>query len=44
MAGIINDVPAGAVMIGVPATPQREQKIKQAVFAKLPEMRRDFKS
>jgi UDP-3-O-[3-hydroxymyristoyl] glucosamine N-acyltransferase len=43
MAGVINDVPAGSVMIGIPATPEREQKIKQAVFAKLPEMRREMK-
>jgi UDP-3-O-[3-hydroxymyristoyl] glucosamine N-acyltransferase len=42
-AGVINNVPDGSVMIGVPATPEREQKIKQAAFAKLPEMRREFK-
>ena len=44
MAGIVNDVPDGARMIGIPATPEREQKIKQAVFSKLPEMRRQLKS
>ena len=43
MAGIISDVPDGARMIGIPATPERDQKIKQAVFAKLPEMRRQLK-
>ena len=43
MAGVINDVPDGCVMIGIPATPEREQKVKQAAFAKLPEMRREFK-
>ena len=43
MAGIINDVPEGSQMIGVPATPQREQKLKQAAFSKLPEMRRQLK-
>jgi UDP-3-O-[3-hydroxymyristoyl] glucosamine N-acyltransferase len=43
MAGVINNVPDGCVMIGVPATPEREQKVKQAAFAKLPEMRREFK-
>ena len=43
MAGIINDVAEGSQMIGVPATPQREQKLKQAAFSKLPEMRRQLK-
>ncbi len=43
MAGITNDVPAGARMIGIPATPEREQKIKQAVMTKLPEMRQQLK-
>ena len=42
-AGIINDVPDGVRMIGIPATPEREQKIKQAAFSKLPEMRRQLK-
>jgi UDP-3-O-[3-hydroxymyristoyl] glucosamine N-acyltransferase len=44
MAGITNDVPDGAVMMGIPATPEREQKLKQAALAKLPEMRKEFKS
>ncbi len=44
MAGIINDVPAGGTYIGIPATPEREQKIKQASFSKLPEMRRQLKA
>jgi UDP-3-O-[3-hydroxymyristoyl] glucosamine N-acyltransferase len=43
MAGVINDVPDGARMIGIPATPEREQKIKQAALTKLPEMRRQLK-
>ena len=43
MAGVTNDVPNGARMIGIPATPEREQKIKQAAFSKLPEMRRQLK-
>ncbi len=43
MAGITNDVPADSRMIGIPATPEREQKIKQAALAKLPEMRREWK-
>jgi UDP-3-O-[3-hydroxymyristoyl] glucosamine N-acyltransferase len=44
MAGVTNDVPDGAVMLGIPATPEREQKLKQAALAKLPEMRKEFKS
>jgi UDP-3-O-[3-hydroxymyristoyl] glucosamine N-acyltransferase len=44
MAGITNDVPDGAVMLGIPATPEREQKLKQAALAKLPEMRKEFKT
>jgi UDP-3-O-[3-hydroxymyristoyl] glucosamine N-acyltransferase len=44
MAGITNDVPDGAVMMGIPATPEREQKLKLAALAKLPEMRKEFKA
>jgi len=43
MAGIMNDVPDGKRMIGIPATPEREQKLKQAALSKLPEMRRQVK-
>jgi UDP-3-O-[3-hydroxymyristoyl] glucosamine N-acyltransferase len=43
MAGVTNDVPDGCRMIGIPATPEREQKIKQAAFSKLPDMRRQLK-
>lgn len=43
MAGVTNDVPDGSRMIGIPATPEREQKIKQAAFSKLPEMRRQLR-
>ena len=44
MSGITNDVPEGVVMLGIPATPEREQKLKQAALAKLPEMRKEFKT
>jgi UDP-3-O-[3-hydroxymyristoyl] glucosamine N-acyltransferase len=44
MAGISNDVPEGSRMIGIPATPEREQKVKLAALAKLPEMRKEMKS
>jgi len=43
-AGIIGDVPDGAFFIGIPATPDRDQKLKQAVFTKLPEMRKQLKA
>jgi UDP-3-O-[3-hydroxymyristoyl] glucosamine N-acyltransferase len=43
MAGVTNDVPENSRVIGIPATPEREQKIKQAAFSKLPEMRRQLK-
>jgi UDP-3-O-[3-hydroxymyristoyl] glucosamine N-acyltransferase len=43
MAGVTNDVPDGSRMIGIPATPERDQKVKQAAFSKLPEMRRQLK-
>jgi UDP-3-O-[3-hydroxymyristoyl] glucosamine N-acyltransferase len=43
MAGVINDIPEGARVVGIPATPEREQMIKQAALAKLPEMRRQLK-
>jgi UDP-3-O-[3-hydroxymyristoyl] glucosamine N-acyltransferase len=43
MAGITNDVPEKTVMMGIPATPEREQKLKLAALAKLPEMRKEFK-
>jgi hypothetical protein len=43
MAGVTNDVPAGSRVIGIPATPERDQKVKQAAFSKLPEMRRQLK-
>jgi UDP-3-O-[3-hydroxymyristoyl] glucosamine N-acyltransferase len=44
MAGITNNVPDGAVMLGVPATPERDQKLQLAAMSKLPEMRREFKA
>jgi len=43
MAGVANDVPEGSRVIGIPATPEREQKVKQAAFSKLPDMRRQLK-
>jgi UDP-3-O-[3-hydroxymyristoyl] glucosamine N-acyltransferase len=43
MSGIISDVPEDTRWLGVPATPEKEQWLKQAALAKLPEMRREMK-
>ena len=43
MAGVINDVADGARVVGIPATPEREQMVKQAALAKLPELRKQVK-
>ena len=42
-AGVMSDVPDDARVVGIPATPEREQMVKQAVLSKLPEMRRQLK-
>ena len=41
--GVMSDIPAGAKMLGAPACPEREQMIKFALTAKLPEMRRSVR-
>lgn len=43
-SGIPNDVPEGEVMLGAPATPLRQQKLQLAAIAKLPEMRKKFRT
>lgn len=43
-AGVVRDVPDGLTMLGAPATPEREQMLMQASFAKLPEMRKELKA
>ena len=43
MAGIIGDVPDGATMVGIPATPARDQAIIQIAIARLPDMRKQLK-
>jgi len=43
MAGVIGDVPEGARLVGIPATPEKEQMRMQVAKAKLPEMRRELK-
>jgi len=42
-AGVMSDVPDDARVVGIPATPEREQMVKQAVLSRLPEMRRQLK-
>ena len=42
-AGIMRDVPDDTTVIGIPATPERDQMAKQAAFAKLPEMRKQLR-
>jgi UDP-3-O-[3-hydroxymyristoyl] glucosamine N-acyltransferase len=42
--GIVNNVPENSRYIGIPATPEREQKLRQAIFTKLPEMRQQLKA
>lgn len=41
-AGVMNDIPEGSVFVGIPATPEREQRLKQVAWSKLPEMRKEF--
>ena len=42
-SGVSNDVADGAHMLGTPAIPLREQKLKFALMARLPEMRQQLK-
>lgn len=42
MAGVMADVPEKARIVGIPATPEKEQMKKQVALAKLPDMRREF--
>ncbi len=42
-AGVSNDVADGVHMLGIPAVPMREQKLKFALLARLPEMRQQLK-
>jgi UDP-3-O-[3-hydroxymyristoyl] glucosamine N-acyltransferase len=43
-AGISNDVPEGITVFGIPATPERKQKLLQASLSKLPEMRKQLRA
>jgi UDP-3-O-[3-hydroxymyristoyl] glucosamine N-acyltransferase len=41
--GVMNDVPPGATFVGIPATPEKEYFQSLFGFARLPEMRKEFK-
>jgi UDP-3-O-[3-hydroxymyristoyl] glucosamine N-acyltransferase len=43
-AGVPNDVPADTMVFGIPARPEREQKLIFAAIARLPELRRQVKA
>lgn len=43
-AGVMGNIEGDAIYVGIPATPHREQMQKQAAWAKLPEMRKEFKA
>lgn len=43
MAGIMGDVPEGAKVVGIPATPDKQQMRIQVAIARLPEMRSEIK-
>jgi UDP-3-O-[3-hydroxymyristoyl] glucosamine N-acyltransferase len=42
-AGVSNDVPDGMRVLGIPATPERQQKVCLATLTKLPEMRHQLR-
>jgi UDP-3-O-[3-hydroxymyristoyl] glucosamine N-acyltransferase len=43
MSGVMNNVNEDARMVGIPATPEKEQMRKQAALSRLPEMRRQLR-
>ena len=43
MAGVMSDIPDGECYAGIPATPLREQSLKQVALSRLPEMRKQLK-
>ena len=40
----MGDIPSDSAYLGTPATPAREQMVKQAAFARLPAMRKQLQS
>ena len=43
-SGVMRSIPDGQRHLGSPSTPEREQMLKQAAWAKLPELRKQFKA
>jgi len=43
-AGVVNDIPAGVTYFGIPATPERKQKLLQAALTRLPELRKQVRA
>ena len=43
MAGVMLNVPEGAKIVGIPATPEREQMRKQVALSKLPDALKEVK-
>lgn len=43
-SGVMSSISEPGSWLGIPATPEREQMVKQAALAKLPEMRKEFKA
>lgn len=44
MAGVMGNVPEGARIVGIPATPEREQMRKQVALSKLPETQKEVRA
>ncbi len=44
MAGIMAEVPPGARVVGIPATPEKQQMKMQVALSRLPEMRQEFRT
>ncbi len=44
MAGVMTNVPSGARIVGIPATPEKEQMRKQVALAKLPETQKEVRA
>jgi len=43
-AGVMNDIPAGATYVGIPATPERQQMMIVAAQLRLPELKKQLKA
>ncbi len=44
MAGVMGSVPPGAKIVGIPATPEKEQMRKQVAFSRLPDALKELKA